>query len=46
MKDILEAPEGSAYNPSRKSKQVAYDTENVVHKPSKKKVVHQIKVQK
>lgn len=44
--EILEAPDGSVYKPSRKKKQVAFEAEKVVHKPPKKKVIRQKEVQK
>lgn len=44
--DIPKAPEGSVYIPSRKRKQVASESEKVVQKPPKRKVVQLIDVQK
>lgn len=46
LKDIPEPPEDSVYKPSRKRKQVIFESEKVVQKPPKKEVVHQIRVQK
>lgn len=46
MGNIPEPLEGSVYKPSRKKKQDTYESEKVVQKPPKKKVVHQKEVQK
>lgn len=42
MDDIPEAPEGSVYKPSRKGKQTSFESEKVVQKPPKRKVVQLI----
>lgn len=46
MKNISEAPKGSVYKPSIKRKQIVSDSDKVVEKPPKRKVVHQTEIQR